>query len=116
MITFGFRWPIYLILCITAFIGLVNEWRARRIQVKGERLPLHIVTFRSITVITFLYALYSLGRTIWVWCDPNNIYAVPLWADPPGNVILAMVINGIALGWVATYLLYQYFRRVGKYE
>jgi hypothetical protein len=105
------RTILYFVVIIGAIVGLLEERRVRRERIPGQPLPLHIVTFRSATILSLLYGVIALGRTIWIWIDPTGAFAVRVLEDPPGNAVLAALVNGLVLTWLCTYVLYLYVRR-----
>lgn len=93
----GFRWAIYFLLFI------VTLWVNIRIYQLVRKKPVsarNVGAYRTILLITAIYACFMSLRTIWIWLDPLNIYVIEIFEDPPLDMILAAIANGIVAGFV----------------
>jgi hypothetical protein len=104
------RWPLYIILCVVSGIGLWVSWSNHR-ERPNDITSLQDIVFRWPLAFTLIYGLVSLARTIWLWIDPNDVSAIRMFGDPPANLVLATLTNGVLLSWVSVYVLFLYLRR-----
>ncbi len=102
------RWPIYFFLCVIAAAGLIVDLRARLKHNGGIAMQDYI--FRWPLIFTFIYGVIQVVRTVYIWIDPGDGYAIRLFQDPPLNSLLAPFTNGILLSWVVVYILFRYSR------
>jgi len=111
MPTIPVRWPLYVILCIVSGYGLWISWRAHNGYKRDQAIPLQDIIFRWPLALTLAYSVTQIIRTIWIWVDLGNVYAVRVLNDPPGNDAMAAFNNGVLLTWVSIYVLFLYMRR-----
>lgn len=111
MPTIPVRWPLYVILGIVSAYGLYIGWKVRNGYTQDQPIALQDIVFRWPLALTLGYSLIQMARTIWVWVDPQEVFAVRIFNDPPGNDAMAAFSNGLILAWVSIYVLFLILRR-----